>query len=134
MVSIENRYQKSPQRGLKPNPGIQKYLVRYLYLKTSMQSGKKETFKDWMKSIFTFRIPVYQALSGLAVLLVLFIFLSGARSSRGIWWMEIDYSAKSEEYHNADLYVLDTLLLLNTSNGQNALEDSILISFLESSL
>ncbi len=66
--------------------------------------------------------------------MLLFIFLSGVKSSSGFWWMEIDYSGQTEAYENTNLYVLDTLHLLNTSNGQNAMEDSILVGFLESSL
>jgi len=131
--TLKSHFQDPPVHGLKSNSHIRKNILNYFELKKRIYTRKDEKFLEWIKSVFTVRIPVYQALSGLAVLILLVVFLSG-NSTHGLWWMEIDHSGKTEMYKDSNLYVLDTLHLLNTSNGQNALEDSILVGFLESSL
>ena len=134
IISLTSHLQINRELKPFPDPKIRKNIVQYLEIRNQIRSEDNGRFIDWLRSLLTIRIPVYQAVSGLAVIIILFMFLAGARKSSGLWWMEIDYSKKSEAFENNNLYVLDTLHLLDTSNGQNAMEDSILVGFLESSL
>lgn len=62
--------------------------------------------------------------------LMLFMYISSSVISLGTRATNIEYSGNQEGITSSELYVLDTLNLTKPERGQNAKEDSVLISFL----
>ena len=91
---------------------------------------KKENLWDYISALLRYRIPVYQAVGGFIVLLFISAFLWNSKSLTGNSGM----SVISGESADQQVYVSDTLLTERSKRGQNAREDSILVSFLQYSL
>ena len=91
---------------------------------------KKENLWDYISALLRYRIPVYQAIGGLIVILFLSGFLWNSRTLTGKTGMP----GFSEGADVQDVYALDTLQAERVEKGQNAREDSILVSFLQYSL
>lgn len=127
---LKNHMQESPSKDLKPNSQIIKNIIAYKNIKTGFQ--KIGPFSIWgsVRAIFEYRIPLYQALSGAVVALMLFMYISSSVISPGTRATNIEYSGNQEGITSSELYVLDTLNLTKPERGQNAKEDSVLISFL----
>ena len=64
------------------------------------------------------------------MVLMLFIYISSSLISTGTRATNIEYPGNQEGIASSELYVLDTLNLTKPERGQNAKEDSVLISFL----
>ena len=74
---IKDKMKISPSDDLKPNPQILKNIIAFKKVKLGLIRKNKESFWDIIRTIFEFRIPVYQALSGAVVILMLFMYVSG---------------------------------------------------------
>jgi len=127
---LKNHMQESPLKDLKPNPRIIKNIIAHKNIKTGFQKIRHNSIWGSIRTIFEYRIPVYQALSGAVVALMLFMYISSNLISPGNRATNIEYSGNQNDITSSELYVLDTLNLTKPERGQNAKEDSVLISFL----
>jgi hypothetical protein len=103
--------------------------LNYMEIKNTA-NRKKENLWDYISALLRYRIPVYQAIGGLIVILFLSGFLWNSRTLTGKTGMP----GFSEGADVQDVYALDTLQAERVDKGQNAREDSILVSFLQYSL
>jgi len=103
--------------------------LKYIEIK-NRANRKKENLWDYFSALLQYRIPVYQAVGGLIVILFLSGFLWNGNSLSGN--TGIPGFNESADIH--DVYALDTLQAEKMDKGQNAREDSILVSFLQYSL
>ena len=85
---------------------------------------------DTILAIFEFKIPVYQALSGAVVILMLFMYVSGTVISTDPREKYDDYTGNQQGIMSSEFSAFDSLADINPSRGQNAKEDSVLIGFL----
>ncbi len=131
---LKNHMQESPSKDLKPNPRIIKNIIAYKNIKTDFQKIRPYSIWGSVRAIFEYRIPVYQALSGAVVALMLFMYISSSVISPGTRATNNEYPGNQEGITSSELYVLDTLNLTKPERGQNAKEDSVLISFLVSTM
>jgi hypothetical protein len=131
---IQGQMQRSPLGNLKPRSRILKNITHTLQLKQEFKWNGNESVWDRLRQIFEYRIPVYQAVSSLLVLMFLFMFLFSQFSSPGDIPYPMDRSGSMKGLNTSDLYALDSLHLLKRERGQNATEDSVLIGFLVPSL
>jgi hypothetical protein len=127
---LKNRMSDSPSKSLKPDSRIQQNIIAYNNIKKGLQSTKPNPFWDSIRDIFEYRVPVYQALSGVVVVFMLFLYISNSIVSPGKRTTMSEYSGEQKDITSSELYVLDTLSLNKPERGQNAKEDSVLISFL----
>lgn len=127
---IKDNMRVSPSDDLKPNPQILKNIIAYKNIKSGLKKKNQKSFWETMRSIFEFRVPVYQALSGAAVVLILFIYVSNTSISPSTNAKYIEYSGTKDGTKSSELYAIDSLNYSNPGRGRNAKEDSVLISFL----
>jgi hypothetical protein len=127
---LKNHMQKSPSKELKPNPRIIKNIIAHKNIKKDFRKIRPNSIWGSIRTIFEYRIPVYQALSGAVVALMLFMYISSNLISPDNRATNIEYSGNQNDITSSELYVLDTLNLTKPERGQNAKEDSVLISFL----
>jgi len=127
---IKNEMKASPSIDLMPNPQILKNIIAYKNVKSGLKRNKKESLWGTIRAIFEFKIPVYQALSGAVLVLMLFMYVSGYIVSPDPDAKYIEYTGNLKAVNASELYALDSLNYSNPGRGQNAREDSVLISFL----
>jgi hypothetical protein len=103
--------------------------------KISGYRGRFSTFWYSLLNLFEYRIPVYQALGMILVVLVLLIGFDYANSEQNALGMIWSDSHKLEGMISDKNYVLDSLQLLERQRiGKNALEDSILTQFITTAM
>jgi len=127
---MQNQMQFNPLKNLKPDSQIIKNIIAYKKIKSDIKRKNQESLWDSIRAIFEFRVPVYQALSGAIVVIILFLYASNNIISSGTNMKYKDSSANQTNITSSELYALDSLYLTNRTKGQNAKEDSVLISYL----
>jgi len=130
LTVIKNRLNEPSVKKLQPDPRIIKNIIAYKNLKQGLKITKPNPVWNSVRELFEYRIPVYQALSGVVVAIMLFLYISGSIVSPGNKAIIIEYSGDYEELTSSELYLVDTLSLNKPERGQNAKEDSVLMSFL----
>ena len=68
LVLINNLMSHSPAKKLSPDPRIIKNLLAYKQAKMGLKRGKSNWFWMYIRDMFEYRIPVYQALGGVVVI------------------------------------------------------------------
>ncbi len=131
---LQDQMQRSPVENLKPRSRTLKNIIQTLQLKQELKWKENESVLDRILKILEYKIPVYQAVSSLLVLMFLFMFLFSQFSSPGDTTYPMDQSISIKDLSTSDLYALDSLHLLKQERGKNATEDSVLIGFLVPSL
>ena len=130
LTVIRKKLGESPSAGLKPDNRILKNIVTYNRIKNGLKNTKPNPLWTSLRELFEYRIPVYQALSAVVVIFMVYLFLSGGIVSSGDKAILIEYSGDYEELTSSELYLVDTLSLNKPVRGQNAKEDSVLMSFI----
>jgi hypothetical protein len=131
LVLINNLMSHSPAKKLSPDPRIIKNLLAYKQAKMGLKRGKSNWFWMYIRDMFEYRIPVYQALGVVVVIFMVYLYMSGSIYSSGKQVHVIDYSKEIGDLTSSELYLVDTLSMGDPNQGQNAKEDSVLMSFLE---
>ncbi len=127
---MREQMQKSPGKDLKPSRKILTNARKLMRIRQEFQMSKHNSLWQSLRQIVEYRIPAYQAVSGLVVLIILVFFLSGTIMPPEPPWVDGDRSGKIEGANGSDLYAVDSLNLLKPDRGQNAREDSVLVGFL----
>jgi predicted anti-sigma-YlaC factor YlaD len=109
--------------------GILHNSLKYMSIRR-LKNRRREHWWDYFIYLLQYRIPVYQAVAGFIVVLFLSVFLLN--------------NNRFDDTHVApglttvspgeNVYASDTLRIERAAIGQNAHEDSILVSFLQNSL
>ncbi len=121
---------RAPDKHIQPDPRILNNLLAYKKAKKALHTTKSHTILSNLWEVLEYRIPVYQALAGFVVVLMIFLYLSGSFVSPGDRAIHIDYSGKEEDLTSSELYLVDSLRMHEPGRGQNAKEDSVLMNFL----
>jgi hypothetical protein len=105
-------------------------MITYKNIKAGLPKRKPSNILDLLQEVIEFRIPVYQVLSGILLVFMIFIYMSWQLN----WFAGGVHQVQKSEIQTArsssELYVLDTLMSSNQEQGQNAKEDSLSIRFL----
>jgi len=130
LLVLRSRLNRPPAKKLQPDSRILKNLIAYKNIKQGLKIAKPNPVWNSIRDLFEYRIPVYQALSGIVVIFMLFLYISGSIVSPGNKAIIIEYSGDYKDLTSSELYLVDTLSLNKPERGQNAKEDSVLMSFL----
>lgn len=114
-----------------PDKSVRKSLIREM----KMRSVEQHSNWDKLWNLFEYRIPVYQAITGVAIIFIIFFV------AEKISWETSDMRSVSniadviEKSNFPELYVIDSLKIRNLHNiGRNALEDSAITKYMVTSL
>jgi hypothetical protein len=125
---------RAPDEKLQPDPRILNNIIAYKKFKKALYPTNSDSILSKVWQLLEYRIPVYQALGGVVVVLMMFLYLSGSFVSHGERAIQIDYSGKEEGLTSSELYLVDSLSMHRPDRGQNAKEDSVLMNFLVPSM
>jgi predicted anti-sigma-YlaC factor YlaD len=119
------------ESGLSPDLVIKQNLSKTIRQK----NPTKTSLAEYIARIFTYRIPVYQVASALAVIILIFFatdyITHFSSKSQDIAISEI--STDSEQF--SSIYLLDSLAITGTKNiGRSALEDSAITKYMVTTL
>jgi len=130
--SLEKIYSLDTKVGtISPQESVKRNLI------TSMKNLSKERDSLWgpIWRLFEYRIPVYQAVTGVAIIFIIFF------AAQKISWQTSDMPSVTNikiEIDKSDfpeLFVLDSLKIKNLHNlGRNALEDSAITKYMVTAL
>ena len=130
LVVLRNGLNKPPAKNLHPDSRIIKNIIAYKNIKHGLKVTKPNPVWNSIRDLFEYRVPVYQALSGVVVIFMLFLYISSSIISPENRAIVIEYSGDYKDLTSSELYLVDTLSLNKPEKGQNAKEDSVLMSFL----
>ena len=135
LTNIEKSMQIDTDTILQPNPEIKETIMFRLQQNSALRKNWVSNFINTTRSIFEYRIPVYQA--GLAMIIIVFLITFGLDFSKSIQ----DKNELAPVYiQNAGIplnseYIIENYPdLENQKVGVNVREDSILIGFISTSL
>lgn len=131
---IQKNFDDSGIENLKPRPETLNNLTAYMKIRNNPNTTKTDSIWKVIQNIFEYRVPVYQALSGAVVILFIAIFISSGFIGTEPLIYNTNGSPKLENIGVSDLNFADSLDQIDSSRGQNAKEDSLLIQFLMPSL
>jgi hypothetical protein len=134
ILLLRKQMQKFPAGEIKPRSGTLGSILSTMNYRNRSRARIIKRPWDTVRRIFEIRIPVYQVLAGAVVLFYLFFFLSNhyrvAPDDKGLPAI----FEKQNNTQSSELYAVDTLHQQENTQGMNAREDSVLISFLVPSL
>jgi len=125
---------RAPDKHLRPDPRVLNNILAYKKAKKTLRATKSDTILSNLWEVLEYRIPVYQALGGVVVVLMMFMYISGSFVPPGDRAIHIDYSGQEEGLTSSELYLVDSLRMHRPDRGQNAKEDSVLMNFLVPSM
>ena len=124
---------EEPKTDLRAESNISRHIQNYLDIIKFLRKRDEGTILEKILDFFSYRIPVYQAVSGIMI-----VFFASMLMFGGVFSThdsgEFLPSVKLEKEGIPDLYLVDSLGGMDTLTGQNAQEDSVLIQFLVPSL
>jgi hypothetical protein len=134
LLIFRKQMNQTPDKQLQPDPNILNNILSYKKAKKALRHTKSDTILINIRELLEYKIPVYQALGGVVVVIMMFLYLSGSFVSPGDRSIYIDYSGNEEGLTSSELYLVDSLSLHRPDRGQNAKEDSVLMNFLVPSM
>jgi hypothetical protein len=131
LLSLQDSMQIKAEEKLAPRPAIHQYLVQRMKELRPQETGiLRKTYHSFIH-LFEYRIPVYQVLTGVILILLLFLgvkhfpFTVGQKPEGLQIITQIDTSAPTQ------LKVIDNLDIIGKQKiGQNVKEDSTLAQFI----
>jgi len=114
-----------------PNPGIRQNIIQRMKVVKHEESGLFQQGWRYMKNVFEYRIPVYQALLGVAGILLIFIAIN--QPSVFFDWKPSERQAliEKEIVVSDQVYVIKNLDMIKQQKiGRNVREDSVLVRYI----
>jgi len=131
IVNLQQSLHINENDQLKPNPIIKKRLLQKMKEKKTARKHFFQTIID----VLEFRIPVYHALAGVTILLL--IFWGIEKFSFSFDWREVkqNYFSRIEIPVSSPIYVVDNLKVLEQQKiGKTVKEDSLLARYIVPSM
>ena len=75
LLQIHQQMQRSPVKQIKPNRYILSNMLKLLELQQGFTLSARNSLWNSIRQIIQYRIPVYQAISGLVVMIMLILFM-----------------------------------------------------------
>lgn len=135
LLNLQNTLQVKPDHKLSPDPNIRRNIIKGMKSIQSQEPGIFSRSWQYIRSILEYRIPVYQALSG-AVLILLILFAINQLYFSINWnriinqeiiLLEVTIPDKISAIKNIDLIDQQKI-------GRNVKEDSLLARFIVPSM
>lgn len=131
LLSLQESVQIKSEEKLAPHPAIRQHIIQRMKDLKPQETGVLRKTYHFFISLIEYRIPVYQSLTGMILIFLLFLglkhlpFTIGQKPERLQIATQIDTSAP------AQLKVLDNLDIIGKQKiGQNVKEDSTLTQFI----
>jgi len=113
-----------------PNPAI----VKSLKNKLNYPNERKNSFIDYVKSFFEFRVPVYQVVTALLIIGAFSFFLNNKSNSIESFNNNVSIIAVIDSNKISTSFKNSLELIDGYKKGKSIVEDSVLSSFIQSSM
>ncbi len=131
LLKLKYSMQVSEEDKLAPNPAIHEILIQRMKELRPQEIGFLDRAYQSIISLFEYRIPVYQALTGVILIFLLFLGLRHFPFTTGQKSAGIQSITPIGTSTPAQLMVIDNLDIIGKQKiGQNVKEDSTLIRFI----
>jgi len=133
LLNLENSMRAHAKEKPVPDPAIRRNIVRQMKIRRAKDAGIFKTTWQYIRAILGYRIPVYQALFSVALILVISLgvkqlpFPTEKKSPEQIGFAQMNESVSSQ------LNVIESLKIIEKQKiGRTAQEDSSLTQFIVS--
>ena len=135
LLSLQNSMQIGAEDKLTPHPAIRQRIVQRMKIQTPERIGVFARGWYSIRSIFEYRVPVYQALSGAVLIALIFFAVKQYPSYTHQKPPELQSVAQMEMPIPAQMAVIENLEIIKGQKiGQNVKEDTTLTRFIVSTM
>jgi hypothetical protein len=131
LLSLQESMQIKSEEQLAPRPEIRQHIVQRMKELKPQEAGVLRKTYHFLIRLFEYRIPVYQSLTGMILIFLLFMGLKHFPFTFGQKPEKIQIITQMDTSIPTQLKVLDNLEILGRQKiGQNVKEDSTLTQFI----
>jgi hypothetical protein len=131
LVNLQNSMQISAEDKLTPNPAIRQNIMKRMKISKPAETGIFNISWHYIKNVFEYRIPVYQALFGVVLIALTFLAVKQISFSPHQKPSKLQSLAQIETSIPAQMSVIENLEIIEGQKiGRNVKEDTTLTRFI----
>jgi hypothetical protein len=135
LLSLKDSMQIGRGEKLVPDPAIRENVLQRIKTLQPQETGILRNAWQHIRSIFEYRIPVYQTLSGVVVIILIFLAIKQITFSPGQQPPEPQSLVRMEMPSPSEMSVVDNLdIIAHQKIGRSAKEDTALTRFIVSTM
>ncbi len=135
LLSLKDSMQIGRGEKLVPDPAIRENIIQRMKTSQPQETGILRSTWQYVKSVFQYRVPVYQTLSGLALIALIFLATKQISFSPDQRPPEPRSLVRMEMPAPTQMSVVDNLdILAHQKIGQSAKDDTTLTRFIVSTM
>lgn len=135
LLNLQDSMEISAQEKLVPDPAIRENLIQRMRIQRSQKAGILSSTWRNIRSMLQYRIPIYQPLSGLVVIALIFLMVSHLSFSPDQEPLESQGLAQIQTPTPVQMSVVDNLDIIGRQKiGRNVKEDTTLTRFIVTSM
>jgi len=131
LLNLQNSIQIRAEEKLVPDPAIRQNIIQRMKTLEPQEAGFLRSTWQYVRSIFEYRIPVYQTLSGVVLIVLIFLAVNQISFSPDQKPPEPQSLTQIETPVPAQMNVVDNLDIIDKQKiGRNVKEDTTLTRFI----
>jgi anti-sigma factor RsiW len=131
LLNLQNSMRVGVGEKVTPDPVIRENIIRQMKALRPEKAGIRRTSWQYVRNVFEYRIPVYQVLSGLVLIALIFLGVKQLSFSPDQETTEPQSLARIEASLPAQMSVIDNLEIIEQQKiGRNVKEDTTLTRFI----
>jgi hypothetical protein len=131
LLNLQNSMRVDVGEKLTPDPAIRENIIRRMKTLKPMDTGIFAKSWHYVRNVFEYRVPVYQALSGLVLIALIYLMVGQLSFSPDRKTPELQSFAQIETSIPAQMRVMDDLGIIDQQKiGQNVKDDTTLTRFI----
>jgi anti-sigma factor RsiW len=131
LLNLQNSMRVGVGEKVTPDPAIRENIIQRMKALRPEKAGTRRTSWQYVRNVFEYPIPVYQVLSGLVLIALIFLVASQISFSPNQEPSEPQSLARIEASLPAQMSVIDNLKIIEQQKiGQNVKEDTTLTRFI----
>jgi hypothetical protein len=135
LLNLQKSMEIGPEDELAPDPAIRENIIQRMKTLNPVETGIFTKGWQYVRNIFEYRVPVYQALSGLVLIALIYLTVGQLSFSPDRKSSEPQSLAQMETPTPTQMRVVDNLEIIDLQKiGQNVREDTTLTRFIVSTM
>jgi hypothetical protein len=131
LLNLQSSMEIGPEHELTPDPAIRENIIQRMKTLNPVETGIFAKSWHYVRNVFEYRVPVYQALSGLVLIALIYLTVGQLSFSPGRKPSEPQSSAQMETPTPTQMRVVDNLDIIDLQKiGQNVKDDTTLTRFI----
>jgi hypothetical protein len=131
LLNLQNSMEIGPEHELAPDPAIRENIIQRMKTLNPVETGIFAKSWHYVRNVFEYRVPVYQALSGLVLIALIYLTVGQLSFSPAQKPSEPQSLAQIETPTPTQMRVVDNLKIIDQQKiGQNVKDDTTLTRFI----